>query len=123
MGRTKYLSVRRSHMSKTKKPEQWSVHSFGNFDSFEIHPAGDGHGTTILAKIDEECAGTPKERESRANQIAALPGLLAFTEAFLRTPIAGKGSEKLLLGMARAALAKTKGAACDKAGAPYHQNP
>lgn len=57
--------------------KQWDIHSFGDFDSFEIHPLNDEHGTTILAKIDAECAGTPKEKEKRARLISAAPDLLS----------------------------------------------
>ena len=62
---------------------QWEVHSFGELDSFEIHPIGDENGTTILAKIDEECAGTPEEKEKRANLIAVIPELLEAAKNLL----------------------------------------
>jgi hypothetical protein len=69
-------------MTKIIKP--WEVHSFGNFDSFEIHPQGDENGTIILAKIDDECFGTAKEKEERAAQIAVLPALIAAIDYALQ---------------------------------------
>src|SRR5580704_13031129 len=56
--------------------EHMEVHNFDIFDRFEIHPQGDENGTTVLADIGTNCAGTPKEKEARANLFAAAPDLL-----------------------------------------------